>query len=545
MASNVNALITEHATTTTPSTFLTTTLTTATVVTSIFPHTSLIFSPKQGVRTRSFTGSNVKSTHMRVKECPDTSAIVPTKPNVSSVQVIGHFESNPLTSDQSPVPNIINLNFVEDVEAWIKAGGVYVGRKVDNHKLKHDGSKWGNPHTLREHKCRKKVAELYRADLLKNEERMKEIGELKGKVLGCWRSPDQCHAEVLHELAGNSPVYEDNRDTSTINVEASPLTPTSSSPYTAVSTSPTYVGQPTSYPTPSPSAPHSDDSELPSPTAFDLKSLAERLTGVEDTAIFQKHHIERQDERIKEFEERVLQLEGDLTQTKARFSVRDSVIEALRGEVNRLQQYTRRYSVTVSGIDKGRDEKDNPQVLHEKVTQLVTEVNSTTSVEDIDKFHRNGRIINGKEQDIIIRFKSHSAKEAFYKARKNLAPSRKYVKIRPSLSTNQLNLLRDAEAVVDDLSLGEEAVNPVEFVFANLHGVIQAKLKKKFRGSQFISFNSVSDLIRKTQAAQVIKDAETEFEKISSWADSSPKKPSSGHQSRPTEEDDMGFGLFD
>ena len=120
-----------------------------------------------------------------------------------------------------------------------------------------------------------------------------------------------------------------------------------------------------------------------------------------------------------------------------------------------------------------------------------------------------------------------------------------YVKIRLSLSTNQLNLLRDAEAVVDDLSLGEEAVNPVEFVFANLHGVIQAKLKKKFRGSQFISFNSVSDLIRKTQAAQVIKDAETEFEKISSWADSSPKKPSSGHQSRPTEEDDMGFGLFD
>ena len=544
MASNVNAHTTEHATT--PSTVLTTTLTTATIVTSSFPHTSVIFSPKQGVKTRSSTGSNVKSTHMKVKGSPDTSATVPTKPNVSSVQDIGHFESNPITSNQSSVPNIINLNYVEDVEAWIKSGGVYVGREVDNHKLKHEGSKWGNPHTLREHKCRKKVVELFRADLLKNEERMKEISVLKGKVLGCWCSPDQCHAEVLHEFAGNSPVYEYDRDASSINVEASPLTPTSSSPNTeAVSTSSTYVQA--SSPTSSPSAPHSGDSLSTSPlTAFDLKSLAERLNGVEGQVIFQKDHIQRQDDRINELEERVLQLEGDLIQTKARFSVRDSVIEALRGEVHRLQQYTRRYSVTVSGIDKVRDEKDNPQVLHEKVTQLVTEVNSTTTAEDIDKFHRNGRLTNGKEQDIIIRFKSHSAKEAFYKARKNLAPSRKYVKIRPSLSNNQLNLLRDAKAVVDDLSLGEEAVNPVEFVFANIHGVIQAKLKKKFRGSPFITFNSVSELIRKTQEAQVVKVAETEFEKIqSSWADSSPRKPSSVHQSRPSDEDDMGFGLFD
>ena len=97
-------------------------------------------------------------------------------------------------------------------------------------------------------------------------------------MLGCWCSPDHCHAEVLHELAGNTPVHEYERDASSINVEVSPLTPTSSTLNTeAVSSSSTYVQA--SSPTSSPSPPHSGDSLLTSPsTAFDLKSLVERLS---------------------------------------------------------------------------------------------------------------------------------------------------------------------------------------------------------------------------------------------------------------------------
>ena len=176
---------------------------------------------------------------------------------------------------------------------------------------------------------------------------------------------------------------------------------------------------------------------------------------------------------------------------------------------------------------------------------MVTDVKSTTTEQDIDKFHRNGRL-DGKEQEIIIRFKSHSAKEAFYKARKTLPPSRKSVKIRPSLSNNQINLLRDAISVVEDFSLDEEVVNPVEFVFANIHGQIQAKMKEKFRGSPFISFNTIPDLVRKLQEAQVVKEEETAFDEISSWADLSTSKRVSTHPSRPqdSENDDMGFGLF-
>ena len=110
-------------------------------------------------------------------------------------------------------------------------------------------------------------------------------------------------------------------------------------------------------------------------------------------------------------------------QMDAKFAVRDHVVEALRNEVHRLQQYTRRYSVAVVGIDKKRNETD--ESLREEVLKLVADVNSTSKEEDIDKFHRNGRLFNGKDQEIIIRFKSHAAKEAFYRARKNLPPSRK------------------------------------------------------------------------------------------------------------------------
>ena len=591
-SSNIDVHITEHVTT------ATTVLSTATIITSSFPHTSVIFSPQQqkvGPTTRSSTGSRVKSTHMKFKLSPGKTEIETTKPRISVKQDIVHCQpnqekkppmqnkttSNSLTALTSE-PNIINLHNVENIEEWLKSSkNVYVGRpKVEEKALENEECIWGNPYRLKEYKSRKKVVDLYRAYITSNEKLMAMIGGLHGKVLGCWCSPDQCHAEVLHELAGNSICYEGEASSSTMIQESSP-SPSSSSSGIDVSTSPSSttttttttttstttpamsslasspIGNSISYedetspstkalsPTPSSSSSGIDDSPPPSTITHDINSLVERLDDVEGQLNFQRKYIRDQEDKIEHLEERISHLAGDLTQTKALFSVRDSVIEALRGEIHRLQQYTRRYSVTISGIDRERDENpENPDVLRDKVRKLVTDVNSTTKEEDIDKFHRNGRR-NGKEQDIIIRFKSHSAKEAFYKARKNL-PKTSNVKIRPSLSNNQVNLLRDAQAVVEDLSLHEEIVNPVEFVFANLHGITQAKLKNKFRGSHFVSFNNVPELIRMIQKAQVLKEAENEFDAISSWADKPPqRKPSSARHSRDSDEDDMGFSAFD
>ena len=491
---------------------------------------------------------------MRIKQAsPDKSAIETNKPNVSPTQDMIHSESipenehlvpqinNPTTSD-SLEPNIINLYNVDDVEEWIRSGGVYVGHKVNNEKLTHEGSKWGNPHPLKVHKSRSKVVEMFRETIMENEEVMKDIGELKGKKLGCWCSPHRCHAEVLHELAGNRPIYEreDLHELAENN-----LTHEDEASHELARNSPTYESNASSMYvsslTHSPLPLNMTESIKP-----DMNLLVKCLTDMEAHLNEQKIHIHLQNEKISQLEKRISTLEGDLVQTKAHFSVRDHVIEALRGEIHRLQQYTRRYSVTIKGIDKEKDEK--PEDLREKVLKLVTDVNSTTQEPDIDKFHRNGRRV-GKEQDIILRFKSHSAKEVFYKARKNLINTRKEVKIRPSLSNNQINLLRDAEAVVEEFNFKEEIMNPVDFVFANVHGQTQVKLREDFRGSPFLSFNTIPELIRKLQEAQVVKEAETAYEEVSSrWDDDiSPSRRTSAHASRHRDNydnDDMGFGDF-
>ena len=89
---------------------------------------------------------------------------------------------------------------------WMgREGNVYIGR--ENGKCK--ASVWANRHKLKDHNYdRDKVIELFRTDIMNDDESLQNIPDLKGKVLGCWCSPGRCHGEVLHELAGNTPKYE-------------------------------------------------------------------------------------------------------------------------------------------------------------------------------------------------------------------------------------------------------------------------------------------------------------------------------------------------
>ncbi len=80
-----------------------------------------------------------------------------------------------------------------------EAYDVYIGRP----------SKWGNPFThktgtLVKYKCatRGEAVEKYRDWILHGDGRhlLKDLHELKGKVLGCWCAPLSCHGDVLAEL---------------------------------------------------------------------------------------------------------------------------------------------------------------------------------------------------------------------------------------------------------------------------------------------------------------------------------------------------------
>jgi len=74
---------------------------------------------------------------------------------------------------------------------------VYIGRP----------SKWGNPFTYKagtraEHVVPfSEVLPRYEAWLREQPELMAAIGELRGKVLGCWCAPGPCHGDVLARIA--------------------------------------------------------------------------------------------------------------------------------------------------------------------------------------------------------------------------------------------------------------------------------------------------------------------------------------------------------
>jgi hypothetical protein len=71
---------------------------------------------------------------------------------------------------------------------------VYIGRP----------SKWGNPYVIGRDGTREDVIKLFNSYIRSNRKLMSEIGELKGKTLGCYCHPEACHGDILIDLANNN-----------------------------------------------------------------------------------------------------------------------------------------------------------------------------------------------------------------------------------------------------------------------------------------------------------------------------------------------------
>jgi len=67
---------------------------------------------------------------------------------------------------------------------------VYIGRP----------SKWGNPYEVYKDGSREEVIEKYRKWILLQPQLIKDLHELKNKILGCWCKPKACHGDILIEL---------------------------------------------------------------------------------------------------------------------------------------------------------------------------------------------------------------------------------------------------------------------------------------------------------------------------------------------------------
>ena len=92
-----------------------------------------------------------------------------------------------------------NKNFVVHVKK--SNYDVYIGRYNTNVKGGLD-PKWGNPFVIGKDGDRGQVIEKYEKWLLSKPLLVEKAkSELKGKVLGCWCSPQNCHGDVLARIA--------------------------------------------------------------------------------------------------------------------------------------------------------------------------------------------------------------------------------------------------------------------------------------------------------------------------------------------------------
>jgi hypothetical protein len=71
------------------------------------------------------------------------------------------------------------------------ADAIYIGRPT----------KWGNPFVIGKDGNRQEVVQKYKDYILANESLLSQIHELRGKDLICFCAPQQCHGDVLIELA--------------------------------------------------------------------------------------------------------------------------------------------------------------------------------------------------------------------------------------------------------------------------------------------------------------------------------------------------------
>ena len=95
-----------------------------------------------------------------------------------------------------------------NLSEWMSnSNNVYIGRKgivfIDGKRFPPKDSIWHNPYKINDKIDRTSTIDRYRKFIINKircEELTDQLLELKGKNLGCWCKPNECHGDVLVEL---------------------------------------------------------------------------------------------------------------------------------------------------------------------------------------------------------------------------------------------------------------------------------------------------------------------------------------------------------
>ena len=195
--------------------------------------------------------------------------------------------------------------------------------------------------------------------------------------------------------------------------------------------------------------------------------------------------LEKAEGEIKNLQAAKTDLERRVEVLEAKVAVAENTSEQLRLEIDRIDQYQRRSNVVLKFAELPNDNTEaKDKELVKKV--LEKELKLAGSVSTIDKMHRIGKIRNrdGKRnQDIIIRFKTHHSRYTVMRNRKEA----RSVKIRPNLTKCRNDLQYKASEYVKE-------IEKVKFIYANIHGDLILRLNEEIDGKEDFQFNSMNKL---------------------------------------------------
>ena len=106
--------------------------------------------------------------------------------------------------------------------------------------------------------------------------------------------------------------------------------------------------------------------------------------------------------------------------TKKKVEDIQNEFSSVKFEINRLEQYSRKSSIRVYGIEESQEEKVGEKAL----SKIKEEINVEISPDDVDIVHRVGKRSEERPRSILVKFSSHKPKERVLKSKNHAKDTR-------------------------------------------------------------------------------------------------------------------------
>lgn len=167
-------------------------------------------------------------------------------------------------------------------------------------------------------------------------------------------------------------------------------------------------------------------------------------------------------------------LMSEITKLKGTLAKKDQIIEDLEKQVDKLEQYTRRNSLRITGVPEKETEDLYAETL--KLANEKLDVSPPISITDIDRVHRIGprqSSGNSAPRTIILKMATYRARANIYKNRSKLRNNRDKIFLNEDLTKARSSLFRDARQFKREKKIIDCWTFDGTLLIKDLHGKIK------------------------------------------------------------------------